>query len=60
MARTIYLLRHGHTQLNAERRMQGHCDSALTDLGVQQAQAMGAALRDELGEMMSILCWLAL
>jgi probable phosphoglycerate mutase len=49
MSRTIYLLRHGQTEFNAERRMQGHCDSALTAAGQQQARAMGATLRDEIG-----------
>jgi broad specificity phosphatase PhoE len=48
MSRTIYLLRHGQTEFNHERRMQGHCDSALTQLGQAQARAMGATLRDEL------------
>ncbi|WP_297576551.1 histidine phosphatase family protein [uncultured Deefgea sp.] len=51
MSRTIYLLRHGQTKLNLERRMQGHCDSALTELGVAQARAMGATLRAELGSL---------
>ncbi|WP_373974768.1 phosphoglycerate mutase family protein [Chitinibacter sp. SCUT-21] len=50
MTSTIYLLRHGQTEFNAERRLQGHCDSPLTALGEEQAQAMGAALRDELGD----------
>ncbi|WP_157314450.1 histidine phosphatase family protein [Chitinibacter sp. GC72] len=50
MSRTIYLLRHGQTELNAERRMQGHCDSPLTELGQAQARAMGAALRRQLGD----------
>lgn len=49
MSRTIYLLRHGQTEFNAERRMQGQCDSPLTELGEAQARAMGAALREELG-----------
>ncbi|WP_203563851.1 phosphoglycerate mutase family protein [Deefgea sp. CFH1-16] len=51
MSRTIYLLRHGQTKFNLERRMQGHCDSALTELGVAQARAMGATLRAELGSL---------
>ncbi|WP_047396818.1 histidine phosphatase family protein [Chitinibacter sp. ZOR0017] len=45
MTRTIYLLRHGQTELNAQRRMQGHCDSPLTSLGQAQARAMGRTLR---------------
>lgn len=41
----IYLLRHGQTPFNAERRMQGHMDTPLNARGVQQAAAMGALLR---------------
>ena len=33
----VYLVRHGETQLNAERRIQGQSDSPLTEKGVQQA-----------------------
>ena len=46
MSRTIYLLRHGQTEFNRERRMQGHCDSPLTCEGIAQARAMGEALGD--------------
>jgi probable phosphoglycerate mutase len=41
----IYLLRHGQTEFNAERRIQGRCDSPLTDLGKAQARSMGDKLR---------------
>ncbi|WP_413641422.1 histidine phosphatase family protein [Oceanisphaera sp. IT1-181] len=44
MSRTIYLLRHGQTQFNAELRLQGHCNSDLTELGLAQAHAMGNTL----------------
>ena len=33
----VYLVRHGETQWNAERRIQGQSDSPLTEKGVQQA-----------------------
>ena len=46
MTAIVYLLRHGETSWNAEGRMQGHLDSALTARGEDQARAMGAALRD--------------
>lgn len=46
----IYLLRHGQTQFNAERRIQGQCDSPLTALGREQAAALGRVLGEELGE----------
>lgn len=42
----IYLVRHGQTEFNRERRIQGHVDSPLTDLGVRQAKAVGRLLRD--------------
>lgn len=33
----VYLVRHGETRWNAERRIQGQSDSALTDKGERQA-----------------------
>jgi broad specificity phosphatase PhoE len=42
----IYLLRHGQTEYNAERRIQGRCDSPLTELGRTQARAMGEKLHE--------------
>jgi probable phosphoglycerate mutase len=44
----LYLLRHGETAWNTERRMQGSLDSALTERGRAQAVAMGRALAREL------------
>lgn len=43
MAR-LYILRHGQTEFNLQHRVQGHCDSPLTPLGVEQAHAAGAWL----------------
>ena len=40
----IYLLRHGQTVWNAERRFQGRLDSPLTPLGIAQAQSLGRLL----------------
>ncbi|WDO00939.1 phosphoglycerate mutase family protein [Aeromonas allosaccharophila] len=48
MSRLIYLLRHGQTRFNAEQRLQGRCNSDLTDKGEAQAIAMGRRLADEL------------
>src|SRR5690606_2523579 len=42
------LLRHGQTEFNAERRIQGQCDSALTPLGREQARGLGLLLRGAL------------
>jgi probable phosphoglycerate mutase len=44
----LYMLRHGETAWNTERRMQGTKDSALTERGRAQAVAMGRALKAEL------------
>ena len=44
----LYLLRHGETQWNTERRMQGTRNSDLTERGRAQAAAMGRALAREL------------
>jgi broad specificity phosphatase PhoE len=44
----LYVLRHGETAWNTERRMQGTKESPLTERGRAQAVAMGRALRAEL------------
>jgi broad specificity phosphatase PhoE len=44
----LYVLRHGETAWNTERRMQGTRNSDLTDRGRAQAHAMGRALKAEL------------
>lgn len=41
----IYLVRHGQTAFNRERRLQGHVDSDLTELGLAQADAVGRRLK---------------
>jgi probable phosphoglycerate mutase len=45
----IYLVRHGETLFNRERRLQGHVDSDLTDLGRRQAEAVAAQLQELVG-----------
>ena len=37
----LHLIRHGETNWNKERRVQGQSESHLTDLGIQQAQELG-------------------
>ena len=44
----LYMLRHGETAWNTERRMQGMRNSDLTERGRAQALAMGLALKVEL------------
>jgi len=45
----IYLVRHGETEFNRERRLQGHVDSPLTARGLAQARAVGDLLRELIG-----------
>ncbi|MCO4851137.1 histidine phosphatase family protein [Bacillus vallismortis] len=42
----VYIARHGQTQWNVEKRMQGWLDSDLTELGLYNARALGERLRD--------------
>lgn len=44
MAFDLFLVRHGETVWNREKRFQGSMDSPLTDLGRAQADRVGAAL----------------
>jgi len=44
MKTTIYITRHGQTEWNVEKKLQGHQDSPLTELGVMQAKWLGEAL----------------
>lgn len=50
----IYLIRHGETEWNATRRIQGHTDSPLTELGMLQAAQVGQYLAEEgIGKIIS-------
>jgi broad specificity phosphatase PhoE len=41
MKKILYLMRHGQTLFNLRKKIQGACDSPLTELGIKQAQAAG-------------------
>jgi probable phosphoglycerate mutase len=43
---TLLIIRHGETVWNAERRFQGHGDSALTEAGRSQVAALGRRMRE--------------
>ena len=46
-ATRIVAIRHGETSWNVDARIQGHLDIPLNDVGLWQAQRVGAALADE-------------
>lgn len=46
----IYLVRHGQTEFNRISRLQGHADSPLTPLGIDQAERVGALLKSLVGD----------
>jgi phosphoserine phosphatase len=41
----LIIIRHAESALNAERRIQGHCDSGLTVKGCYQAEKLAARLK---------------
>lgn len=41
MGQTLYLMRHGETLFNQRKKIQGWCDSPLTEKGIRQAQLAG-------------------
>ena len=43
--KVLYLIRHGQTQWNVQRRMQGRLDSPLTEAGIAQAHTHGRLLK---------------
>lgn len=40
----VYMVRHGQTEWNVQRKMQGRGDSPLTELGIEQAQKTATLL----------------
>lgn len=42
----LYITRHGETVWNIQKRMQGHKDSPLSQLGARQAEWLAEALKD--------------
>lgn len=46
MKKTFYMMRHGQTLFNVRRKIQGACDSPLTQLGIRQAKGAAAYFAD--------------
>ena len=46
MVQTLYLVRHGQTLFNQHGKMQGWCDSPLTERGIQQAKTAADYFKD--------------
>lgn len=46
MAKTLYLMRHGETLFNVQHKIQGWCDSPLTERGRLQAIKAGQYFKD--------------
>lgn len=46
MTKTLYLMRHGQTLFNQQKKIQGWCDSPLTELGKEQAKMAARYFRD--------------
>lgn len=46
MKKTLYLMRHGQTLFNLRRKIQGACDSPLTELGIEQAKIAGEYFKE--------------
>lgn len=47
MGTILYLIRHGETEWNKERRIQGHSDVQLNASGLEQAEKLASYLADE-------------
>ena len=43
----FWYVRHGETLFNRKGRIQGVCDSPLTDIGIEQAKKTAEALEDQ-------------
>lgn len=46
MKKTLYLMRHGQTLFNVRRKIQGACDSPLTEIGIKQAEHVRKYFKD--------------
>ena len=47
MIKTLYLMRHGQTLFNQLHKIQGACDSPLTQQGIDDAKKVGRMFKDK-------------
>ena len=52
----LYLVRHGQTPYNAERRLQGQLDIPLSDTGREQARELGERLKENGPRVKKLYC----
>ncbi|KXB42503.1 histidine phosphatase family protein [Amygdalobacter nucleatus] len=60
MVKHLYLVRHGQTQFNKLKIIQGSCDAKLTELGLKQAKQAGIYLKQQGIKFDKIYCSRAL
>ncbi|MEF1290416.1 histidine phosphatase family protein [Vibrio sp. M260118] len=57
MIKKIYVIRHGETVFDSEQKLQGHCNSPLTNKGKAQARSVGSELNKRLtGNNYQVFC----
>lgn len=56
MVKTLYLMRHGQTLFNQMHKIQGACDSPLTNMGIKQAQLARAYFNDRQIKLTAAFC----
>lgn len=54
--KTIYMMRHGQTLFNKQSKIQGYCDSPLTELGINQAKIAGQYFKNNDIQIQSAYC----
>lgn len=56
MSTHIYITRHGESQWNVEKRVQGSTDTALTEKGLDQAHQLSKKIKEDKLHIDKILC----
>ena len=56
----IYIVRHGETDWNGPRRLQGRSDIPLNETGIEEAKITGEALKDVADNIYLHVCFLLL